>query len=160
MPFYVRTGKRPPRTGTEISIHFKPTPHLMFAVENGRRWHNNILTFCLQPNEDIVHTFLAKQPGPDICLRPVIMHFRYDLTFGIAPPPSAYEWLLHGAMQGDQTLFARSDWIYEAWLLVDPVMTYWEAPGVRDLPIYPAGTWGPKAAEALVAQDGRAWHMG
>ena len=50
-------GQRLSRKGTEISIHFKPTPHLMFAVENGGRWHNNILTFCLQPNEGIVHTF-------------------------------------------------------------------------------------------------------
>ena len=107
-----------------------------------------------------MQTFLAKQPGLDICLRPVTMHFRYDLTSGITHPPSAYEWLLHDAMQGDQTLFARSDWIYEAWSLVDPVMTYWEAQGARDLPFYPAGTWGPEAAEALVARDGRAWHMG
>jgi len=160
VPFYVRTGKRLPRKCTEISIHFKPTPHLMFPVENSGQWHNNILTFCLQPNEGIVQTFLAKQPGPDICLRPVTMHFRYDLTFGITQPPSAYEWLLHDAMQGNQTLFARSDWIYEAWSLVDPVMTYWETQGARDLPLYPAGTWGPEAAAALVARDGRAWHMG
>ncbi len=159
VPFYVRTGKRLPRKCTEINIYFKPTPHLMFPVANGAQWHNNILTFCLQPNEGIVQTFLAKQPGPDIYLRPVTMHFRYDLTFGITYPPSAYEWLLHDAMQGDQTLFARSDWIYEAWSLVDPVMTYWEAQGARDLPLYPAGTWGPGAAEALVARDGRAWHM-
>jgi glucose-6-phosphate 1-dehydrogenase len=159
VPFYVRTGKRLPRKCTEISIHFKPTPHLMFPVENSGQWHNNILTFCLQPNEGIVQTFLAKQPGPDICLRPVTMHFRYDLTFGITHPPSAYEWLLHDAMQGNQTLFARSDWIYEAWSLVNPVMTYWETPGAPDLPLYPAGTWGPEAAEALVARDGRAWHM-
>ena len=67
-----------------------------------------LLTFCLQPNEGIVHTFLAKQPGPDICLRPVTMHFRYDLTFGISHPPSAYEWLFHDAMQGDQTLSLRA----------------------------------------------------
>ena len=59
----------------------------MFPIENGGRWYNNILTFCLRPNEGIVHTFLAKQPGPDICLRPVTMHFRYDLTFGIIHPP-------------------------------------------------------------------------
>jgi len=160
VPFYLRTGKRLPRKCTEISIHFKPTPHLMFPVENGGQWHHNILTFCLQPDEGIVHTFLAKQPGPDICMRPVTMHFRYDLTFGISHPPSAYEWLLHDAMQGDQTLFARSDWIYEAWSLVDPVSQYWEAQGARDLPLYPAGTWGPEAAEVLVARDGRAWHMG
>ena len=87
------------------------------------------------------------------------MHFRYDLTFGITHLPSAYEWLLHDAMQGDQTLFARSDWIYEARSLIDSVMTYWEAQGARDLSLYPAGMWGPETAEALVARDGRVWHM-
>jgi glucose-6-phosphate 1-dehydrogenase len=132
----------------------------MFPVDTAERLHNNILTFSLQPNEGIVHTFLAKQPGPDICLQPVTMHFRYDLTFGIERPPSAYEWLLHDAMQGDQTLFARSDWIYEAWSIVDPVIQHQETKVAADLPLYTAATWGPKAAQELLARDGRAWHVG
>jgi glucose-6-phosphate 1-dehydrogenase len=122
--------------------------------------HSTVLTFSLQPNEGIVYTFLAKQPGPDICLRPVTMRFRYDLTFGIQRPPSAYEWLLHDAMQGDQTLFTRSDWIYEAWSIVDPLLKYSETQAAQDLPLYAAGTWGPKEAEELLARDGRAWHIG
>jgi glucose-6-phosphate 1-dehydrogenase len=160
VPFYLRTGKRLPQKCTEITIHFKPTPHLMFPVAAAERLHNNVLTFSLQPNEGIVHTFLAKQPGPDICLRPVTMHFRYDLTFGIERPPSAYEWLLHDAMQGDQTLFARSDWIYEAWSIVAPVLQRLETQAAPDLPLYAAATWGPKAAQELLARDGRAWHAG
>lgn len=160
VPFYLRTGKRLPQKCTEITIHFKPTPHLMFPVATAERLHNNILTFSLQPNEGIVHTFLAKQPGPDICLQPVTMHFRYDLTFGIERPPSAYEWLLHDAMQGDQTLFARSDWIYEAWSIVDPVIQYQETKAAPELPLYAAATWGPKAAQELLARDGRTWHVG
>jgi glucose-6-phosphate 1-dehydrogenase len=63
-------------------------------------------------------------------------------------------------MQGDQTLFARSDWIYHAWSIVDPVIKYWEAKTIRDLPVYAAGTWGPEAAQALLARDGRTWHAG
>jgi glucose-6-phosphate 1-dehydrogenase len=160
VPFYLRTGKRLPQKHTEITIQFKPTPHLMFPIDNGGQLQCNILTFCLQPNEGITHTFLAKQPGPDICLRPVTMRFRYDLTFGIERPPSAYEWLLHDAMQGNQTLFARSDWIYDAWSIVDPMIKYWEAKTAPDLPLYPAGTWGPRTAEALMARDGRTWHVG
>ena len=160
VPFYLRTGKRLPQKCTEITIHFKPTPHLMFPVDAAERLHNNVLTFSLQPNEGIVHTFLAKQPGPDICLRPVTMHFRYDLTFGIERPPSAYEWLLHDAMQGDQTLFARSDWIDEAWSIVDPVIQHWETPTAPDLPLYATATWGPKEAQELLVRDGRAWHAG
>ena len=160
VPFYLRTGKRLPQKCTEITIHFKPTPHLMFPVDAAERMHNNVLTFSLQPNEGIVHTFLAKQPGPDICLRPVTMHFRYDLTFGIERPPSAYEWLLHDAMQGDQTLFARSDWIDEAWSIVDPVIQHWETQTAPNLPLYATATWGPKEAHELLVRDGRAWHAG
>jgi glucose-6-phosphate 1-dehydrogenase len=157
VPFYLRTGKRLPQKRTEITIQFKPTPHLMFPNDSG--WlHSNRLTFCLQPNEGIMHTFLAKQPGPDICLRPVTMHFRYDLAFGIKYPPSAYEWLLHDAMQGNQTLFARSDWIYRAWSIVGPVLKHLEETTTPGLSIYPAGTWGPRAAEVLLTRDGRAWH--
>jgi glucose-6-phosphate 1-dehydrogenase len=96
-----------------------------------------------------MHTFLAKQPGPDICLRPVTMHFRYDLAFGIKTPPSAYEWLL----------FARSDWIYQAWSIVDPVIRYCEEEAAGGPPLYRAGTWGPRAAEGLLARDHRAWHI-
>lgn len=160
VPFYLRTGKRLPQKCTAITIHFKPTPHLMFPLDDSARLHHNVLTFSLQPNEGIVHTFLAKQPGPDICLRPVTMHFRYDLAFGIKRAPSAYEWLLHDAMQGNQTLFARSDWIYHAWAIVDPIIRASETISVHALPLYPAGTWGPRAAQALLAQDGRVWHTG
>ena len=88
------------------------------------------------------------------------MHFRYDLTFGIERTPSAYEWLLHDAMQGDQTLFARSDWIYEAWSIVDPVLQPPGAQAAPALPLYAAATWGPKEAQELLARDGRAWHVG
>jgi glucose-6-phosphate 1-dehydrogenase len=157
VPFYLRTGKRLPAKLTEIIIDFKPTPHLMFPIEMPGHLQNNILTFRLQPNEGILHTFLAKQPGPDICLRPVTMDFRYDTTFGIEEPPSAYEWLLLDAMQGDQTLFPRSDWIYKAWSIVDPINARWEAEPATYLETYAAGSWGPAAAEALLMRDSRAW---
>ena len=162
VPFYLRTGKRLPQKYTAITLHFKPTPHLMFPVEDAERLHSNVLTFSLQPNEGIVHTFLAKQPGPDICLRPVTMHFRYDLTFGIQRPPSAYEWLLHDAMQGNQTLFARSDWLYEAWSIVDPVIQHWETQAAQDLPRYAAGTWGPHSGPgaARAGRTGLAYWLG
>ena len=158
VPFYLRTGKRLPEKRTTITIQFKPTPHLTFPMSNGDLCLCNVLTFYLQPNEGIVYTFLAKQPGPDIRLCPVAMNFRYDLAFAIPYPPSAYEWLLHDAMQGDQTLFPRSDWIYQAWSIVDPILQYWEAKTAPDLTTYPAGTWGPKLAEALLTRDGWVWH--
>jgi glucose-6-phosphate 1-dehydrogenase len=159
VPFYLRTGKRLAQKLTEITIQFKPTPHVMFPIADHGQLRCNSLTFRLQPGEGIIHTFLAKQPGPDICLQPVRMHFRYDHAFGIETPPSAYEWLLHDAMQGNQTLFPRSDWIYKAWSLVDPLIKRWESNALSDLPLYAAGSWGPAAADALIERDGRAWHV-
>jgi glucose-6-phosphate 1-dehydrogenase len=158
VPFYLRTGKRLLRKLTQISIHFKPTPHLMFPIDDPGRLQQNILAFRLQPEEGIHHSFLAKQPGPDICIRPVKMHFHYNSAFGIAEPPSPYEWLLLDAMQGDQTLFPRSDWIYKAWSTVDPIVKHWEAEPTPALLNYPAGSWGPAAADALIRRDGRAWY--
>jgi glucose-6-phosphate 1-dehydrogenase len=159
VPFYLRSGKRMPRKLTQISIHFKPTPHLMFPLEAPQHLQYNILTFRLQPDEGIIHTFVAKQPGPDICLRPVTMNFCYDSAFGVEEPPSAYEWLLLDAMQGDQTLFPRSDWIYEAWSIVDPIIKQWEAQPPADLLSYAAGSWGPAAADELLRRHGRTWQV-
>ena len=69
-PVYLCTGKRLPQKYTEITIHFKPTPHLMFPVDDAERLHSNVLTFCLQPDEGIVHTFLANNQGPiSACVR-------------------------------------------------------------------------------------------
>ena len=86
------------------------------------------------------------------------MHFAYNTTFCIDEPPSAYEWLLLDAMLGNQTLFPRSDWIYKAWSIVDPIVQHWEAAPPNVLPNYPAGSWGPAAADALLRRDGRVWH--
>jgi glucose-6-phosphate 1-dehydrogenase len=159
VPFYLRTGKRLARKLTEISVHFKPTPHLMFPLGEPGRLQHNTLTFRLQPDEGILHRFLAKQPGPDLCLRPVTMRFRYDTAFGIDELPGAYEWLLLDAMHGDQTLFPRSDWIYKAWSIVDPLLRHGEAGPLGDLPNYAAGTWGPAAGGALLEREGRAWQV-
>lgn len=157
VPFYLRTGKRLPRKLTEISIHFKPTPHLMFPVQPPGQLQHNTLTFRLQPDEGIFHQFLAKQPGPDLCLRPVTMRFHYETAFGIDELPGAYEWLLLDAMHGDQTLFPRSDWIYKAWSIVDSLIRQAETEPPMALPTYAAGTKGPAASNALLERDGRLW---
>ena len=156
VPFYLRTGKRLGRKLTEVAIHFKPTPHLMFPVERDSL-SGNILAFRLQPEEGIMQTFVAKQPGPGLCLQPVTMNFRYASAFGVEQLPNAYSWLLHDAMGGDQTLFARADWIYRAWQIVEPVIEHWASEPPHDFPNYAAGSWGPLAAEGLLRADGRVW---
>jgi glucose-6-phosphate 1-dehydrogenase len=157
VPFYLRTGKRLARKQTEVAIVFKPTPHQMFPVpEHGAR-ESNVLVFRLQPDEGILRTFVAKQPGPGICLTPVTSRFCYADAFGVDALPRAYAWLIHDVMQGDQTLFARADWIDQAWSIVDPVVERWQEEPAEVLPTYAAGTSGPDAAAELLAVDGRRW---
>ncbi len=156
VPFYLRTGKRMTQQLTEVAIYFKPTPHLMFPISQ-ESLGGNVLMFRLQPKEGIMQRFIAKQPGPGLCLQPVTMNFWYASAFGIDQAPKAYAWLLHDAMGGDQTLFTRADWIYRAWQIVEPVIAHWSQEIPADFPNYVAGSWGPAAADALLRADGRAW---
>lgn len=156
VPFYLRTGKRMAKKLTEVAIQFKPTPHLMFPVDR-KKLHQNQLTFRLQPQEGIIQTFAAKRPGPELSMCPVRMNFLYADTFSLKSAPRAYAWLLRDVMQGDQTLFARSDWIDAAWGIIDPIVQYWESKPPADVPNYAAGTWGPAAADRLIGEQGRHW---
>ena len=156
VPFYLRSGKRMPRKLTEVAIQFKPTPHAMFQ-RHGRSRHRSVLVFQLQPDEGIVQDVAAKQPGPDLEVQPVRMTFRYAEAFGVDEPPRAYAWLLLDVMQGDQTLFARADWIDKAWQIVDPVVERWESEPPARFPNYAAGTAGPSEATELLAREGRRW---
>ena len=159
VPFYLRTGKRLPRKVAEITVQFHPATHHMFRQTESEPLPGNRLTFRLNPDEGIIQTFLAKQPGPGMCIQPVTMNFCYGTAFRIEHMPNAYEWLLLDAMHGDQTLFPRADWIYQAWSIVDPINTRWEALPPDDLPNYAAGTWGPAAADDLLERHGRKWHI-
>jgi glucose-6-phosphate 1-dehydrogenase len=157
VPFYLRTGKRLARKLTEVAIQFKPTPHLMFRGQGSRPRHADVLVFEVQPDEGIVQTLAAKQPGPDLAMRTVTMNFRYAEAFGVEEPPRAYAWLLLDVMQGDQTLFARADWIDKAWQIVDPIVERWASERPKDFPNYAAGSAGPAAADHVMQRDGRRW---
>jgi glucose-6-phosphate 1-dehydrogenase len=140
-----------------VAIHFKPTPHLMFQARGAGPLHRSVLVFELQPDEGIEQTLAAKQPGPDLTLSSVKMNFRYAEAFGVEEPPRAYAWLLLDVMQGDQTLFARADWIDKAWQIIDPIIERWASEPPVDFPNYPAGSVGPQSAEELMRRDGRRW---
>src|SRR5881275_1812402 len=100
---------------------------------------------------------MAKIPGTSLRIEPVKMDFHYGTSFGKASP-EAYERLLLDAMSGDATLFARRDEVEEAWAFIDPIEEIWHAKkDVPELFFYPAGSWGPEAADDLLARDGRAW---
>lgn len=157
VPFYLRTGKRLPRKVSQVSIEFKPVPHQIFPGTAGDHWEPNRLIINIQPKEGIVLRFQAKQPGKGMRLQTVNMDFYYDEAFNIEPP-EAYETLLYDVMLGDSTLFMRADQEHVAWTLIDPILQAWSHTPSADFPNYSAGTWGPEAAEALIARDGRSWH--
>jgi glucose-6-phosphate 1-dehydrogenase len=158
VPFFLRTGKRMERKLTEICIQFKPTPHLMFPVDPARV-QGNLLVFRLAPHEGIIHVFVAKRPGPELTMCPVRMNFLYSTAFELEDAPRAYAWLLREVMQGDQTLFARADWIDQAWAIVDPILERWESMALTKDLIYTSGSWGPPAADRLIEGSGRAWRQ-
>ena len=153
VPFYVRSGKRMPKRATEIAVHFRPVPHPLFGEGATQP---NVLIIRVQPEEGIALRFSAKVPGERFRPRTVSMDFRYGTTFGAASP-EAYERLLLDAMRGDQTLFTRRDEVEAAWKIVGNILKVTESAEFPPPHPYPAGTWGPDAAEELLVQDRRAW---
>ena len=156
VPFYLRTGKRLPAKVTEISVQFRPVPHQAFPPQAVDHWQPNRFIVRIQPEEGILIRFQAKRPGPIMHLDPVDMLFSYGRTFR-APAPDAYETLLLDVMRGDATLFMRDDQVEAAWEIVMPILDAWREAPSPEFPNYPAGSWGPPAADALLAREGRRW---
>jgi len=154
VPFYVRTGKRLPKRVTEIAIQFNPAPLAIFdgeGVDNAP----NLLIVRIQPEEGISLKFLSKRPGAGMTLRPVSMDFNYGSSFG-ERSPSAYETLLLDAIIGDATLYTRQDMVEASWSVVEPIQNVWREMQF-DFPNYAAGTWGPAAADEMLARRGHVW---
>ena len=160
VPFYLRSGKRLPSKSTSIVIQFKSVPHVMFPLPPGQSIRPNQLSIWLQPDEGMHLQFEVKVPGTLAEMRSVDMDFHYAEDFGRDAIPDAYERLLLDALQGDPSLYTRSDAIELAWGLVDPVLQSWERADAPPLLTYAPGTWGPPEADALLARDGRAWLAG
>lgn len=153
-PFILRAGKRLARRVTEVAIHFRRPPHLLYGGLHRKHLHENVLLLRIQPDEGVSLRFGAKVPGPDFLVRGVRMDFNYGSAFG-SSTADAYERLLLDAMLGDSTLFARRDEVEEAWRITDAIVAGWREQ-TEPLHSYESGTWGPEAADALLG-DGRVW---
>ena len=154
VPFYLRSGKRLAKKKAEISIHYRPVPHLMFARTMEEDIEPNTLVIRIQPDEGIDITFEAKNPGTKICLSPVVMDFSYKKYVSL----SDYERILLDCMQGDQMLFVRDDHVEQTWSLLTPVIEKVESsPTPPSFPNYPAGSEGPADAAMLMQKDKRQW---
>ena len=159
IPFYLRSGKALAERTTEIIIEFQRPPHLMFRQDLENPFIPNILSLCIQPDEGIHLQFQAKMPDSYQGMKSVDMDFHYRTSFGITLP-DAYERLLMQAIEGDASLFTRSDEIEACWRLIDPIIEGWEGQGTPEVVDYEPGSWGPPEAEELLNRDKRYWRLG
>ena len=149
VPFYIRTGKMLPTRVTEIVIHFRPTPHHLFANDKAIQRQQNQLVIRIQPDEGLLLKFGMKVPGAGFNVQNVNMDFHYS-ELSNTYLPSAYERLLLDAMLGDATLYSRGDAVEAAWAFVDPILNAWKEKPCIKVHGYPAGTWGPDISDNLI----------
>src|SRR5262249_551940 len=149
VPFFLRTGKRLPKRASEISVHLKDVPPILFNADPSARLDSSVLSIRIQPDEGFSLGINSKVPGPHVQVYPVKMDFPYGSTFG-ATSPEAYERLILDVIAGDATLFMRRDAVEAAWQWVMPILERWTEQGDGGLATYPAGEWGPDAAEQLI----------
>src|SRR5918992_180980 len=154
VPFYIRAGKRLPKKATEVAIQFHSSPHTPFARDDTEGLAPNVLVIRVQPDEGLSLKIGAKVPGTGFEVSSVNMDLLYGTAF-LEEAPDAYQRLLLDLMLGDPTLFIRADEAEGAWKILEPVMHAWYQSD--EIPTYPAGTWGPEEADALLQRDGREW---
>ena len=145
VPFYVRAGKCMPVTCTEIFVRLRKPP----SVYSGASPAPNHVRFRISPEITLAIGVMTLTPTEEMSGQPV------EMVASHCPPPDepeAYERLLEEAMIGDPTMFAREDYVEEAWRIVDPVLK-------ADTPLceYEPNTWGPNVVEQTVSPGG-GWH--
>ena len=161
VPFYLRSGKFLPEKTSEITIQFRQPPQQLFKLHNEQDgMFTNRLSICVQPHEGFHLLFTTKVPDKGMQVQPVDMDFHYKESFGEGAIPEAYERLLLDALNGDASLFTRSDEIELAWKLVDSIHAGWAGKFAPPMASYKPHTWGPKAAEILLSRDERHWVHG
>ncbi len=152
VPFFLATGKCLPKQASVIMIQFKDSPYKIFKDDTVP----NRLTISIQPEQEISLLFESKIPGVEMKLKPVEMDFTYKDSYDEATP-EAYETLLLDILDGDATLFMRSDQVEAAWKVVMPIINAWKKNPKKGLLKYAAGTWGPIAATSLLKPYAKQW---
>jgi len=152
VPFFLRTGKCMARQSSVITIQFKDSPHKIFKDDIVP----NKLIMSIQPELEIGLLFESKVPGLHMKLTPVEMDFMYKDNYSQSLP-EAYEALLLDVLEGDATSFMRTDQIEYAWKVVMPILNAWKKFPRKQLQFYPAGSWGPAAADRLLRPYAKEW---
>jgi glucose-6-phosphate 1-dehydrogenase len=156
VPFFLRTGKRLKKRESQVSVHLKSIPPILFNKNVERPLDPNVLTIRIQPDEGFALGISSKVPGPRLDIRSVEMDFDYGREFGMKPP-EAYERLLLDVLLGDATLFMRRDGVEKSWEWIMPILDRWAEKREDALPTYSAGTEGPVEADRLIGESGRRW---
>ena len=158
VPFYLRSGKGLAARYSEVMIQFRCPSHLMFPLPPEQTLQCNRVTIVLQPNEGIQLNFQTKVPEVDgVSLQPRDLSFDYKEAYKEKSLPEAYERLLLDAIQGDASLFMRSDEIERAWEIMDPIIAATQESAAPPPEAYAVGSQGPACAGALLATEGKTW---
>jgi glucose-6-phosphate 1-dehydrogenase len=148
VPFFIRTGKHLPITQTELRLVFRRPPRLGHGIER-RSPEPDQIVVKLDPSTGI-RLLLEAQRSDEVEPEQINLDMEFSKEGGEGPTP--YEVLLHAAMQGNSTRFTRQDGVEEAWRVMQPLLD--SPPPVEP---YEKGSWGPDAANRLLAGHGR-WH--
>ena len=151
VPFYLRSGKSLKTKSTEVAIQFREAPHRLFEL-SGESAHlvTDRLRIVIQPNESIKLTIANKRPGSRLDAEPQELEYKFPVDLR-----DAYERLLLDAINGDASLFTRSDEIELSWSIIDPFVEAWETQLSAQLYSYEPESWGPKAADQFIAPHGQ-----
>ena len=157
VPFYIRTGKRMKEKSTRIVIEFKNTLKLVYNQDD-EKVEPNLLIIEISPDENITLQLNSKNPMNGK-IKPVRINFSCeDLKDNGLGVPEAYERLIYDALIGDSTFFAHWKEVELSWEWVQPILNAFEE---KQLPLhkYPSGSFGPKAADNLLAENGFKWWL-
>ncbi|SNC59516.1 glucose-6-phosphate 1-dehydrogenase [Kytococcus aerolatus] len=158
VPFYLRAGKRLAKRVSEIAVVLKRAPHLPFEDTATEELGQNAIVIRVQPDEGVTMRFGSKVPGPQMEVRDVTMDFGYGNAF-TESSPEAYERLILDVLLGEPPLFPRHEEVELSWQILDPVTERWAQPGAPAPEQYPAGSWGPRSSNDMMARDGRSWRL-
>jgi glucose-6-phosphate 1-dehydrogenase len=154
VPFYLRSGKAMDCRSTQIVVTFREPPHMMFNTASIDR---NQLVIQIQPAEGIQLYFQNKVPDAGMKLRTQELDFRFRKQYE-NPLPEAYQRLLLDCIQGDASLFARSDEVELAWGIIDPILAAWRDTNRPELLEYDSGYWGPIESTEWMQAQRREWY--
>jgi len=154
VPFYLRSGKGMSCRTTQIVIQYHEPPHTLFDQKS-------YLDACrlvmqIQPAEGLQLQIQTKVPDEGMMTRTTPLDFRFGNEFH-GEMPDAYQRLLLDALQGDASLFARSDEVELAWGIIDPIIDTWRSAKAPTLHMYETGFWGPNESSDWMADHGRQW---